>query len=68
MTASPTGPHPTTRQGWPGCESGEPDGVLADRQRLGQGGQVGVERVGYGRSSSFLEHHVLGQGSRVALE
>ena len=53
MTASPTGPHPTTRQGCPARKLGQPDGVLAHRQRLGQRGEVGVERRrAPGRSSS----------------
>ena len=41
--------------------------MLAHGQRLGQGGQVGGQRVGHGEQQHLLEHHVLGQGARVGV-
>ena len=35
--------------------------MFADRQRLGQRGQVGGERVGHRQAQQLLEHHVLRQ-------
>ncbi len=67
ITARPTGPHPTTRHGWPSGEVGQADGVLAHGERLGQRGEVGVEPVGHRQQQHLLEHHVLGQRARVAV-
>ena len=67
MTASPTGPQPTTRQGCPALQAGQAHGVLAHGERLGQRGQVGVQRVGHREQEQLLEHHVLGQRARVGV-
>jgi hypothetical protein len=41
--------------------------VLAHGQRLGQRGQVGVERVGHREEEHLLERHVLGQRAGVVV-
>jgi len=38
--------------------------VLADRERLGERGELGAERVRDREAQQLLEHHVLGQGAR----
>ena len=41
--------------------------MLADGQRFGQRGEVGVQPVGHGEEQQLLEHQVLGQRARIVV-
>ena len=66
MTARPTGPQPTTRQGWPAA-AGRPAPPRARRRRGARSARPArsSSASGTGRQQQLLEHHVLGQRARV---
>ena len=67
ITARPTGPQPDDETRLALGEVGQAHGVLAHGERLGQRGQVGVERVGHRKQQHLLEDHVLGQRPGVVV-
>ena len=65
MTASPTGPQPTTRQGWPGLSAASPTACSPTASGSVSAARSVSRRVGHGEQQQLLQHHVLGQRAGV---
>jgi hypothetical protein len=61
------GPTADDEAGLSRAEPGQSHRVLAHGEGLGQRGEVCVQRVGHGQQQQLLQHHVLGQRTRVGV-